>query len=888
MSIKNKSIKSALGSDTVNIAERIIDNIGNYISPRYLTHGDVEGYSDNEISPGDASDILEELNWKLIHIRDILEKAIDDDDITDTDELDGLRGAIDEADSFAKDTLTREAYNSLAMDIFHPIIRNFNVVRNSYRPIKSGWERTDMASGPIWDKDNWRIIEKSNFDSEDKFYVLRDKSNQRTEDKRFDTLTEAMDYVDFRGNLNSSHKIKSSYTSWDDFYKKGCELGLDSYMNSLDELHNKYGRFRDVPKEELSSILKNIPDDKYENYQFIEDMFDYFDWYDVINSSTQKGMENVAEGTQYDDYHIDTTGMGILDVEHIINEIEGRGNQAVLTVKTSDGATQHTQFNAKDWKAYKDAVNGVDEFSRNSRTKGAAITDVWVTEVEGGSYVRNSRKITSTRANELTEQEKDDLYEIEKNEAEEYYNSLDDSDKRMLRLRYGVKNAKDYVKFFIVHPNKLSDDYEFMIDPRTKLNSRQIKSSKSAIDCFPVSEEEAEDIEELRETFPDDADLRAALEDYFDIYDDYAKMSVREFDTSFKEFIGSSKKIIKSNEELKSSGIGSIKDEFCLGQINDTQAELALQMEGKSKKDAKRIIEKWKENGVVKSSIDKAISRTEEYFGTTASNNTISCNDIITEADAINIRQIADEENVDVQVGDFSVRFFEKPEIIESSLIDKYIKQVGRLVKETDEGTINDDKSSRLNDRIDNIYDKLIDEKDPDIMYDRTEGQYTIKGQDVKRYVIEQLGDNYFEKNKSWDLLFDTILPNIQDFATTKEIAACYEVYEDCGNGKLKFISNTLDKNEALVFKNNGFVIKSSKIIVNSALTAGDEVVIEIERHGKWEMVSQTNDERGWSLNGDVAIFDTKDDAKKSKLAKDLEKAGYSPNRGNMRYKKYD
>jgi len=110
-----------------------------------------------------------------------------------------------------------------------------------------------------------------------------------------------------------------------------------------------------------------------------------------INSS-QKGYENVVDGTPYDDYHIDTRGMGILDVEHIINEIEGRGNQAVLTVQTSDGATQHTQFNAKDWKAYKDAVNGVDEFSRNSGTKGAAITDVWVTEVQGGSYVRNSRR----------------------------------------------------------------------------------------------------------------------------------------------------------------------------------------------------------------------------------------------------------------------------------------------------------------------------------------------------------------------------------------------------------------------------------------------------------------------------------------------------------------
>ena len=102
-------------------------------------------------------------------------------------------------------------------------------------------------------------------------------------------------------------------------------------------------------------------------------------------SSSQKGMENVAEGTKYNDYHIDTNGMGILSVENIIEEIEGRGNQAVLTVQTSDGSTNHSQFSSKDWKEYKDSANDA----------GNAITDVWVTEVEGGSYVRNSRKITS-------------------------------------------------------------------------------------------------------------------------------------------------------------------------------------------------------------------------------------------------------------------------------------------------------------------------------------------------------------------------------------------------------------------------------------------------------------------------------------------------------------
>ena len=114
-------------------------------------------------------------------------------------------------------------------------------------------------------------------------------------------------------------------------------------------------------------------------------------WYKVSNlkvnssrqiKSSQKGFENVAEGTQYDDYHIDTNGMGILSVGNIIWEIEGRGNQAVLTVQTSSGSTNHSQFSSEDWREYKDSVNRA----------GNIITDVWVTEVEGGSYGRNSRR----------------------------------------------------------------------------------------------------------------------------------------------------------------------------------------------------------------------------------------------------------------------------------------------------------------------------------------------------------------------------------------------------------------------------------------------------------------------------------------------------------------
>ena len=129
-------------------------------------------------------------------------------------------------------------------------------------------------------------------------------------------------------------------------------------------------------------------------------------------SSSQEGFENVAEGTKYDDYHIDTKGMGILSVENIIEEIEGRGNQAVLTVQTSDGSTNHSQFGSKDWKEYKDSVNDA----------GNAITDVWVTEVEGGSYVRNSRRpIKSGINDERIGESADGTYAIYKNDVDEVF-----------------------------------------------------------------------------------------------------------------------------------------------------------------------------------------------------------------------------------------------------------------------------------------------------------------------------------------------------------------------------------------------------------------------------------------------------------------------------------
>ena len=66
---------------------------------------------------------------------------------------------------------------------------------------------------------------------------------------------------------------------------------------------------------------------------------------------------------------------------------------------------------------------------------------------------------------------------------------------------------------------------------------RRIKSSAS--EYFPVSEEEARDIDELAETFTDKSELRSVLEDYFHIYDDYAEMTVEDFDKYLADYFES-------------------------------------------------------------------------------------------------------------------------------------------------------------------------------------------------------------------------------------------------------------------------------------------------------------------------------------------------------------
>lgn len=71
------------------------------------------------------------------------------------------------------------------------------------------------------------------------------------------------------------------------------------------------------------------------------------------------------------------------------------------------------------------------------------------------------------------------------------------------------------------------------------VNRKPIKSSLS--DYFPVSQEEAKEIDRMEKTFTSRSELRSVLEDYFHIYDDYAKMSVQDFDSYLAEYFKNNK-----------------------------------------------------------------------------------------------------------------------------------------------------------------------------------------------------------------------------------------------------------------------------------------------------------------------------------------------------------
>ena len=62
-------------------------------------------------------------------------------------------------------------------------------------------------------------------------------------------------------------------------------------------------------------------------------------------------------------------------------------------------------------------------------------------------------------------------------------------------------------------------------------------------------------------------------------------------------------------------------------------------------------------NNQIISSVEKAVSEAEDYFGTIASDDTVSSQDVITRKDSLEMKKIADRNGVKVKIGRFSVSF---------------------------------------------------------------------------------------------------------------------------------------------------------------------------------------------------------------------------------------
>lgn len=91
----------------------------------------------------------------------------------------------------------------------------------------------------------------------------------------------------------------------------------------------------------------------------------------------------------YNDYHIDTKGSGIINVPYIIDEIKKHGNKAIVTWNDNEGGAGHTEFtSSEDWRNWQRAHNEI-----------AGITDVWITELkEHRNNARlQARKIAEAR-----------------------------------------------------------------------------------------------------------------------------------------------------------------------------------------------------------------------------------------------------------------------------------------------------------------------------------------------------------------------------------------------------------------------------------------------------------------------------------------------------------
>lgn len=437
----------------------------------------------------------EDLAASVMDLMDIY--AIDYDDVYNDDEIESSRKPV-------KSSFYVRCCDQNDNDVgFVTVDKKISEDESKIKYFDSGEQAEDFAN-QMYD-----IYEEDNLGYE--FYVDEEITSSRKPVKSSTTNSQEVEYIDKDTALKEYRQYQyimrnmdlepQSFTDWLKKQNRKLKGKENALQSSRKPVKSSYGADSMLSLKGffMKSMLSN--DEKKAFEEFIKDSdfanttWSFEGWETIYHnwkngdyvqssrkiSSSQKGFHNVAEGTKYDDYHVDTTGMGILDVEYAIEAIEDRGNQAVLTVQTNDGAVQHTYFTLNDWKKYKDAKN----------SNGVAVTDVWITEVNP-TYTKltNARKPITSSSNENAyvymigggeNWTKEDALACLKNHVTNYgYYRLGDNEGYCLVGRYEdiINLVEDYFGLEVV------DDYmchwnDFDWDDAEKLD-KAVKSSNSS------------------------------------------------------------------------------------------------------------------------------------------------------------------------------------------------------------------------------------------------------------------------------------------------------------------------------------------------------------------------------------------------------------------------
>ena len=129
---------------------------------------------------------------------------------------------------------------------------------------------------------------------------------------------------------------------------------------------------------------------------------------------------------------------------------------------------------------------------------------------------------------------------------------------------------------------------------------------------------------------------------------------------------------INSSCQIKSSEqYGHNDDEYesIVDEYMDKWLETKDNVTNEEIKQHRKHLEKWireiqkrsvqSSHKNIKSSLTTAVNEAEDYFGTIAEDNTILCQDIVTEKDKIEMKKLAEKNNVNVKLGQYSVTFYE-------------------------------------------------------------------------------------------------------------------------------------------------------------------------------------------------------------------------------------